>query len=91
MPMAAPTKKPNLVRSYSDPLVSVIIPVGPGHAQHLNKALDSLIAQTFKQWEVIVIDDTESRRDGFDAFDLKEFREFIHSRLKEIQPLNGFS
>jgi glycosyltransferase involved in cell wall biosynthesis len=57
MPAAAPTEKPNLVRSYSDPLVSVIIPVGPGHAKHLNKAIDSLLAQTFKAWEVIVIDD----------------------------------
>lgn len=59
MPMGAPTKQPNLVRSYSEPLVSVIIPVGPGHAKHLNKALDSLVAQTFKQWEVIVIDDKQ--------------------------------
>jgi glycosyltransferase involved in cell wall biosynthesis len=58
MPMAAPTKRANLVRSYSEPLVSVIIPVGPGHAKHLNKALDSLVAQTFKGWEVIVIDDS---------------------------------
>jgi glycosyltransferase involved in cell wall biosynthesis len=58
MPIAAPTRKSNLVRSYSEPLVSVIIPVGPGHAKHLNKALDSLLAQTFKSWEVIVIDDT---------------------------------
>jgi hypothetical protein len=67
MPMAAPTRKPNLVRSYSEPLVSVIIPVGPGHAKHLNKALDSLLAQTFKQWEVIVIDDAsrdETTGDG---------------------------
>jgi glycosyltransferase involved in cell wall biosynthesis len=72
MPMAAPTKKPNLVRSYSEPLVSVIIPVGPGHAKHLNKALDSLVAQTFKQWEVIVIDDTYATGVR-DAFDLKRY------------------
>jgi hypothetical protein len=60
MPIAAPTRRSNLVRSYSEPLISVIIPVGPGHAKHLNKALDSLLAQTFKGWEVIVIDDTQS-------------------------------
>jgi glycosyltransferase involved in cell wall biosynthesis len=40
----------------------VIIPVGPGHAKHLNKALDSLVAQTFKGWEVIVIDDTHTTK-----------------------------
>jgi hypothetical protein len=56
MPIAAPTKQPNLVAVLQEPLVSVIIPVGPGHAKHLNKALDSLLAQTFKGWEVIVID-----------------------------------
>jgi glycosyltransferase involved in cell wall biosynthesis len=47
--------------------VSVIIPVGPGHAQHLNKALDSLLAQTFKQWEAIVVWDAsrdETTGDG---------------------------
>lgn len=59
MPIGAPTRKPNLVRSYSEPLVSVIIPVGPGHAKHLNKALDSLVGQTFKNWEVIIINDGE--------------------------------
>jgi glycosyltransferase involved in cell wall biosynthesis len=59
MPIAAPTRRSNLVRSYSEPLVSVIIPVGPGHAKHLNKALDSLMAQTFKGWEVWVVYDLD--------------------------------
>lgn len=39
-------------------LVSVIIPVGPGHNLLLQDALDSLYMQTFKNWECIVINDT---------------------------------
>lgn len=46
------------VRQYDQPLVSVIIPVGPNHEQHLIDALDSLEAQTFRRWEAIVVFDT---------------------------------
>ena len=44
-------------RQYDEPLVSIIVPVGPGHAHHLVNALDSLDAQTFKRWEAIVVFD----------------------------------
>lgn len=57
-PMAAPATTQPLVRSYSDPLISVIIPVGPGHVQYLPAAIDSLLGQTFRNWEVLVVDDT---------------------------------
>lgn len=58
-PFAAPAKRQPVVRSYSKPLVSVIIPVGPGHARYLPAALDSLLGQTFREWEAIVVDDTD--------------------------------
>jgi len=54
-PFAAPSKTRPIVRSYADPLVSVVIPVGPGHAQYLPAALDSLLGQTLRAWEVIVV------------------------------------
>lgn len=57
-PLAAPSEVAPNVRSYSDPKVSVIIPVGPGHAKYLSDALESLLGQTMREWEVIVIDDT---------------------------------
>lgn len=41
-----------------EPLVSVIIPVGPGHARIALDALDGLIAQTFGSWEAIVVNDS---------------------------------
>jgi glycosyltransferase involved in cell wall biosynthesis len=51
------------VKHHAEPLISVIIPVGPGHAEFLVDALDSLVAQTFPEWEVIVVDDTGDELD----------------------------
>lgn len=55
-PMAAPLMNavPNIT-SYSTPSVSVIIPVGPGHEKYLPRALDSLLGQSSRKWEVIVV------------------------------------
>ena len=46
------------VRQYDEPLVSVVIPVGNGHKQHVFNALDSLESQTMRKWEAIIVDDT---------------------------------
>jgi predicted flap endonuclease-1-like 5' DNA nuclease/GT2 family glycosyltransferase len=57
---------------YDEPGVSVIIPVGPGHSPHLINALDSLEAQTFRNWEAIVVFDGEEpalpHQSGIKAF-----------------------
>jgi len=53
-PMAAPSETPPLVKSYATPLISVVIPVGPEHARCLPAAIDSLLGQTLRDWEVIV-------------------------------------
>lgn len=57
-PMGAPSKKRPIVYSYSEPLISVVIPVGPGHARYLFAAIDSILGQTFRQWELIVVNDS---------------------------------
>ncbi len=62
-PMAAPSTVPPLVKSYADPLISVIIPCGPGHAKYLPAAIDSLLGQTLRDWECIVA------WDGDDTFE----------------------
>jgi glycosyltransferase involved in cell wall biosynthesis len=62
-PMAVPAPLAPLVRSYSDPLISVIIPVGPGHAQYVTMAIQSLLGQTYRDWEVIVICDSDRQED----------------------------
>lgn len=46
------------VHAYGPTQVSVIIPCGPGHDFYLQDALDSLVAQTFLDWEAIVVNDT---------------------------------
>ena len=38
------------------PLISVIIPAY-NREQFVNKAIDSILAQTFKNWELLVVDD----------------------------------
>lgn len=54
-PLGAPSEEAPDVRSYSDPKVSVVIPVGPGHGRYLADALDSLLGQTMREWEVVVV------------------------------------
>ena len=46
------------VPSYEPIRIAVIIPVGPGHERYLMDAIDSVYAQTFTNWECIVINDT---------------------------------
>ena len=46
------------VHHHQHPIVSVIIPVGPGHEQTVIDALDSVQAQTMPFWECIVVNDT---------------------------------
>jgi glycosyltransferase involved in cell wall biosynthesis len=46
------------VRHHQHPVVSVVIPVGPGHEAHVVDALDSLVAQTLPDWEAVVVNDT---------------------------------
>jgi glycosyltransferase involved in cell wall biosynthesis len=58
MPSLLPYAGGGPVWSYGPLLLSVVIPVGPKHVSYLQDSLDSLIAQTFKEWEVIVVNDT---------------------------------
>lgn len=46
------------VHDYVYPVVSVIVTCGPGHRHLLVDALDSIQAQTFPDWECIVVNDT---------------------------------
>lgn len=57
-PMAAPANEVPVIRSYSEPTVSVIIPVSDGHVHLVSDAIESLLGQEFRNWEVIVADDT---------------------------------
>ena len=67
-PFAAPTNNPVEVRSYIAPAISVIIPVGKGHGKYLHTALESLVGQTLRAWEVIVVDDTDGEEIPLTAY-----------------------
>lgn len=55
MSIATAKKASHDVYQYDEPLVSVVIPVGDDHQDYLIDALDSLEAQTFRNWEAIVV------------------------------------
>lgn len=57
----APTEG-NIQVEVPEPIISIIIPVGPGHGDWVTDALDSLSNQTMKDWECIVVDDTHDIR-----------------------------
>lgn len=59
-PKAAPPISPlrGPIWSYEPVRISVIIPVGPGHTRAVIDAVDSLVAQDFRQWEAIVVNDS---------------------------------
>lgn len=56
---ATPKRWSHPVRQYDEPTVSIIIPVGPGHHDTLEDALDSVEAQGLRRWECIVVWDRE--------------------------------
>ena len=51
------------VHQLDIPKVSVVIPVGPGHTDIIRDAMDSLEAQSFREWEVIVVNDSGEELD----------------------------
>jgi glycosyltransferase involved in cell wall biosynthesis len=46
------------VRKYNRPKISICIPCEPDHMEYLYDVLDSLEAQTYKNWECIVVFDS---------------------------------
>lgn len=53
--VAIPKRHSHPVRQYDEPIISVIIPVGPGHEKEVENALDSLEMQSFRKWEAVVV------------------------------------
>lgn len=50
------------------PLVSIVMPTWNGNLRLLDLAIESVAAQTYERWELIVCDDASSRSDEFDRF-----------------------
>jgi glycosyltransferase involved in cell wall biosynthesis len=63
VPWGAQGSPPNEMRFWSvphhaNPRISVIIPCGPGHEKYIIDAIDSVMGQTIRDWEIIVVNDT---------------------------------
>lgn len=56
-PYTAPVQKP-FCYSYEPAVISVVIPVGPGHGKYLTDAIDSVVAQKFYKYDIIVVNDS---------------------------------
>jgi len=57
-PAGAVTIEQLPIPSFDPPVVAVIIPLGPGHEEVVQDAIDSVDAQTFREWECILVNDT---------------------------------
>lgn len=74
------------------PLVSIIIPVYKGNPEYIEKCLDSLLNQTYKKWEAIVVVDDAKHDDTFNM--MKEYgrndaRIFVIGRSSKTNPANA--
>ena len=56
---ATPKRFSHPVRQYDQPVVSIVIPVGPSHTDTIINTLRSVEAQTFRLWELIVVWDSD--------------------------------
>ena len=59
----------------SNPLISVITPVFDTPVQHLKEAIESVLAQAYENWEVVLIDDGSSNADLLQALPLLAARD----------------
>ncbi len=58
-PFGAPTESHDYsVKSYTEPSVTVIIPVGEGHYDYVASCIESVLAQTYRDWEIVLVDDS---------------------------------
>lgn len=58
-PSGAPAPEAKKVhRDYTQPSISVIITIGPGHAKYVTSAIESVVGQTFWNWQLVLVNDS---------------------------------
>lgn len=73
VPWAAQVQPPEKLKfwpvpHHAHPTVSVIIPCGPGHEHYLIDAIESVMAQSYQDFEIIVVNDTGKQwKDDFES------------------------
>lgn len=87
--VAKPKKLSHPVHQYDNPIISVIIPVGPTHRENVFDALDSLESQSYRDWEVIVVDDSGSNEPlEFNGFP-DPWRAYPYARVYKTEGKRG--
>lgn len=66
-PIGSPAQETGPVRSYTAPVISIIIPVGPGHENLVADAVESVIGQSLRETEIIVAWDSNLASDVLEA------------------------
>lgn len=56
------------VGSYDPQVVTVVIPAGPNHSGIVVDAVDSVIAQTYQKWRIVVVNDSGTPLDPLPTF-----------------------
>jgi O-antigen biosynthesis protein len=59
----------NVVARETDPLVSIIVPVYRPALGHFRTAVQSVLAQSYERWELILVDDYSNKADLSDYLD----------------------
>ncbi len=79
-------KKQQLIWPHEKPLVSIIVPCY-NYGMYVSEAVESVLAQTFQRFEILVIDDGST-----DGFTKKRLNEFAYQKTKVIhQPNQGLA
>lgn len=67
---------------YTHPTIAVIITIGPGHGKYATSAIESVVGQTFWNWELVVINDSGESLD---------FNRYPFAKVVDIGRANGAS
>lgn len=76
-PLAAPSKYAPLVMSYSEPKVSIIVSVDANNETHLSDCIDSILGQTMREWELIIVNTFEPSAGGTSCANIARHYPFI--------------
>ena len=79
--------KTNAIMNNHEPLVSVVLPVY-NRPEYLSKAIDSVLNQTYKKWELIIADDASDKetRELYRKYSsIPQIK--VYSNSKNLRPL----
>ena len=74
----------NLEQSSNQPLISIVVPVYNSE-KHLRQCVDSLLSQTYENWELLLINDGSKDKSG----EICDYYTNLDCRIRAIHKSNG--